>query len=157
MDLTTLPGFRNESDLAQGVIVGHLRSLWCYPEKSLLGESMTSSNIDRRGVVGDRCYALWDHTTSSMASAKNPHHWKDLLSLTASFTDEQKSGEPLPPITVDGPFAGAEAAPTTKRSDNPALIQLFSSQLGRDIALLDQALPNASLDQYWPDIRERDF
>lgn len=63
----------------------------------------------------------------------------------------------MPPITVDGPFAGAEAAPTTKRSDDHDLIQLLSAQLGRDIALLDQALPNASLDQYWLDIRERDF
>ena len=143
--------------MAQGVIVGRVCSLWRYPVKSMLGESMTSINIDRRGVVGDRCYALWDHATSRVASAKNPHLWKDLLSYTASFTDEPKSGEPLPPITVDGPFAGAEAAPTTKRSDDPALIQLLSAQLGRDIALLDQALPNASLDQYWLDIRERDF
>ena len=143
--------------MAQAVIVGRVRSLWRYPVKSMLGESMTSINIDRRGVVGDRCYALWDHATSRVASAKNPHLWKDLLSYTASFTDEPKSGEPLPPITVYGPFAGAEAAPTTKRSDDPALIQLLSAQLGRDIALLDQAMPNASLDQYWPDICERDF
>ena len=65
----------------------------------------------------------------------------------------------MPPITVDGPFASAVAVavPTTKRSDDPALIQLISAQLGRDIALLDQALPNASLDQYGPHIRERDF
>ena len=143
--------------MTEGLIVGRVRGLWRYPVKSMLGESMSSIHIDHRGVVGDRCYALWDHATSRVASAKNPHLWKDLLSYTAAFTYEPKIGEPLPPITVDGPFAGAEAAPITKRSDDPAFIQLLSAHLGRDLELLDQAPPNASLDQYWPDIRERDF
>ena len=46
--------------MTQGLIVGRIRGLWRYPVKSMLGESMTSIHIDRRGVVGDRCYALWD-------------------------------------------------------------------------------------------------
>ena len=143
--------------MTPAVMVGRVRSLWRYPVKSMLGESMPALAVDHRGVVGDRGYALWDHATSRVASAKNPRLWKDLLSYSASYTHEPKSGAPLPPIAVHGPLEGADATPITKRSDDPALMTMLAAQLGRDIELLDQAPPNASLDQYWPNIRERDF
>src|SRR3954462_4492715 len=43
-----------------GAIVGRVRSLHRYPVKSMLGEDLDRVAVDRRGVVGDRAYALID-------------------------------------------------------------------------------------------------
>ncbi|MFN7900696.1 MAG: MOSC domain-containing protein [Synechococcaceae cyanobacterium] len=140
-----------------GKLVGHVVGLWRYPLKSMLGERLERLEVDRRGVVGDRGYALWDGAGKRVASAKNPRLWAELLAYSARYLAEPRSGEPLPPLLVEGPFDGPEAEASGLRSDDPALVEHFSQRLGRAVTLLDQAPAQASLDQYWPPVEGRDF
>ncbi|MFM7264764.1 MAG: MOSC N-terminal beta barrel domain-containing protein, partial [Cyanobium sp.] len=123
---------------AAGVVVGHVAALWRYPLKSMLGERLERLDVEARGVVGDRGYALWDAELQRVASAKNPRLWGDLLAYRARYVAEPCAGEPLPPLEVEGPLEGAEAPATILRSDDPALVERHSQQLGRAVALLDQ-------------------
>jgi uncharacterized protein YcbX len=138
-------------------LVGHVQALWRYPVKSMLGERLERLEVEPRGVVGDRGYALWDPQTRRVASAKNPRRWVDLLAYSARYLDDPRSGEPLPPVAVCGPLAGPDAPPITLHSDDPALVERLTERLGRGVTLLDQAPAGASLDQYWPEVEGRAF
>ncbi len=140
-----------------GAVVGHVAALWRYPLKSMLGERLERLEVEARGVVGDRGYALWDPALQRVASAKNPRLWGDLLAYRARYMAEPRAGEPLPPLEVEGPLDGAEAPPVALRSDDPALVERLSQRLGRAVALLDQPPSGASLDQYWPPVEGRDY
>jgi uncharacterized protein YcbX len=59
-----------------------------YPVKSMLGESLTSSEVGPRGLAGDRTHALVHTGTGKVASAKHPRLWRDLLALTATATGD---------------------------------------------------------------------
>jgi hypothetical protein len=51
--------------------------------KSILGEELNASEVTKRGVLGDRAYALVDSADGKVASAKNRRKWPGLL-LSAS-------------------------------------------------------------------------
>jgi uncharacterized protein YcbX len=141
-------------------LLGQVEAIWRYPVKSMLGEQLQQVPVTAGGLCGDRAYALWDHATGRVASAKNPRLWKSLLGYRANFVEPPEPASPPPPvaIAVAGPEAG-EAAALEKplRSTDPAVDQRLSTLLGRRVSLLDQAPARASLDQYWPDVKEREF
>jgi uncharacterized protein YcbX len=137
--------------------VGQVRGLWRYPVKSMLGEPLQRLEVEPRGVVGDRGYALWDRQARRVASAKHPRRWADLLRFRARYLAEPRAGEPLPVVAVHGPFAGAAAPAATLRGDDPALVASLSRCLGRTVSLLDQPPAGASLDHYWPVVEGREL
>ncbi len=49
---------------------GIIERLWRYPVKSLLGESCPELSLDRRGVIGDRWFAI-QNSKGKFASGKN--------------------------------------------------------------------------------------
>jgi uncharacterized protein len=55
--------------------IGEVVSLWRYPIKSMMGEELNSTYLTKRGVLGDRAYALIDPASGVVASAKNPKKW----------------------------------------------------------------------------------
>ncbi|MEB3194857.1 MAG: MOSC N-terminal beta barrel domain-containing protein [Cyanobacteriota bacterium] len=138
-------------------LVGYVRGLWRYPVKSMLGEQLQRLEVDGRGVVGDRGYALLDAQTGRVASAKNPHRWAALLSFRARYLQEPQPGEPLPPVAVEGPLDGLAAPTSSLTSEDPALVERLSRQLGRAVSLLDEPPAGASLEQYWPPVEGREF
>jgi uncharacterized protein YcbX len=145
-------------------VVGRVEGLWRYPVKSMLGERIEQAVITERGICGDRAYALWDHVTGRVASAKNPLVWKGLLWFQARFVEPPQPAAPTPAaaIGVAGPEAGAASHAGPSRdapllSSDPAVSETLSQLLGRSVTLLDQAPERASLDQYWPDVKERAF
>jgi uncharacterized protein YcbX len=142
---------------AAGTVVGQVAALWRYPLKSMLGERLERLEVEPRGVVGDRGYALWDGALGRVASAKNPRLWGDLVTFRARYLSEPRAGEPLPALEVEGPFDGPASPVTTLRSDDPALAERLSQRLARAVTLLDQPPSGASLDQYWPEVEGRDF
>jgi uncharacterized protein YcbX len=152
-----MPATLPAQDCASGQVVGHLAALWRYPVKSMLGERPQRLDVDGRGIVGDRGYALWDAAAQRVASAKNPRPWAALLAFRASYLAEPRPGEPLPPVRVEGPFAAPEALATGLTSDDPTLTEQLSLRLGRAVTLLDQPPDGASLDQYWPAVEGREF
>ena len=131
-----------------------MQTLWRYPVKSMLGDSPQRLDVEARGIRGDRAYALWDHTSGRVASAKNPRLWRDLLDYRARFREEPGPSAPLPPVLI-GPRQGDGSNELC--SDDADVGAFFSEVFGRRVSLLDTPPDGASLDQYWPPVEGRAF
>ena len=119
----------------------------------MLGEALKQVSFTSSGICGDRTYAVWDHATGRVASAKNPRLWSALLGYRARFLEQ-----PLPdfpsPIAIE-PAQGGHASALL--STDPNRNKCLSAWLGRPVSLLDKAPNKASLDQYWPDVKDREY
>jgi hypothetical protein len=62
------------------VPLGHVTAVWRYPVKSLQGDRCAEVAVDRRGLVGDRVYAL---RTASGKSARRLEQVDGLLGFQA--------------------------------------------------------------------------
>ena len=135
-------------------LVGTVQALWRYPVKSMLGDSPSQLDVDPRGIRGDRAYALWDHSSGRVASAKNPRLWQGLLGYRARFREEPTPEAPLPPVLI-GPREDDGSAGICSGEDD--VDAFFSELFGRRVSLLDSPPEGASLDQYWPPVEGRAF
>jgi hypothetical protein len=128
--------------------VGSLASVYRYPVKSMMGEELSAAHITKRGLLGDRAYALCDPETGNVVSAKNPRKWPNLFSYRASYTTPPEPGEAVPEVRVmlpDGELA---------LSSSPEFAPKLSARLGRAVKLLSSPPPGAQLEEYWPDMEE---
>ena len=113
-----------------------------YPVKSMLGESLTTSEVGSRGLASDRTHALVHTGTGKIASAKHPRLWRGLLTLTATAT-----GDGVRVVAPDG---------TTVESTDPAVDEVLSRLVGQRVALIDTPPAAATLDRARPDAVLRD-
>ncbi len=142
---------RAQPAMGRETLVGRVQTLWRYPVKSMLGERVAQTWVSETGVCGDRAYALWDHATGRVASAKNPKLWRNLLGWQARYPREPRPG--APPVPVAMRTAGRPELLSTE----PEVDGRLSEQLGRRVSLLDRSPEGASLDQYWPPVEGRAF
>ncbi len=133
-------------------VVGAVEALWRYPVKSMLGDRREEVAVTERGGCGDRAYALWDHATGRVASAKNPLVWKELLGYRARCLSDPAPAAAPPPVAIAAVGHGDEL-----RSTDPDLAERLSDRLGRQVSLLDRPPEAASLDQYWPPVEGRAY
>jgi uncharacterized protein YcbX len=112
----------------------------------MLGEEVNAAEVTARGVLGDRGFALVDLFTGKVASAKHPRKWGRLFEFQATYTEPPQRARPLPPVRITLP--GGDQ--TT--SDHPSINQALSDALGRDVMLMGTPPPDASYEEYWPDI-----
>jgi uncharacterized protein YcbX len=132
-------------------VLGSIVSLWRYPVKSMLGEELNATEVTKRGLLGDRAYALVDSADGKVASAKNPRKWPHLFDCRAALADIPRAGVKAPPVRITLPDG------TTVNSEQPGLNQIFSKVLKREVKLF--ALPDvrtATAEEYWPDIEGLD-
>ncbi len=61
-------------------MVGRVRTLWRYPVKSMLGEDCESLELNQRGIVGDRLFAIRDQA-GKLGSGKNSDRFKLITGL----------------------------------------------------------------------------
>ena len=61
-------------------MIGTLARLWRYPVKSMRGEQLDSAAVDRRGLAGDRRYAVWD-ADGKFGSCKNTNRFRRMDGL----------------------------------------------------------------------------
>ncbi len=134
--------------------MGTVQTLWRYPVKSMLGDSPGQLVVDPRGIRGDRAFALWDHASGRVASAKNPRLWQGLLAYRARFREEPAAAAPLPPVLI-GPREDDGGAVLCSGEDD--VDGFFSTLFGRRVSLLDTPPQGASLDQYWPPVEGRAY
>jgi hypothetical protein len=120
-------------------VIGHVASLHRYPVKSMLGESLDGTEFGRRGVVGDRRYAVIDATSGLVGSAKQPRAWGGLLQCSAATTADGA-------VTITLP-AGDQVA-----ASDPAASEALSSVLGRDVRLSSTPPVDPHLERLWPDV-----
>jgi uncharacterized protein YcbX len=124
--------------------VGTVGALWRFPVKSMLGEELDEVDVDERGVVGDRAFALVDVETGKVASAKHPKLWPDLLRCRASFVTPPRVDEPSP-VRIE------LADGTSVMTDAPEADGVLSRFFGREVRLARAAPKNFTIDQYHPD------
>jgi uncharacterized protein YcbX len=104
--------------------VGRVVSLWRYPVKSMLGESLPSVIVDSRGVAGDRLCALRD-SEGKFGSGKTTRRFRridGLLGFQASLQD----GTPVIRFP-DG---------RKLRGDDPGINAALSEALGLAVTLV---------------------
>jgi uncharacterized protein YcbX len=128
--------------------VGTIEALWRFPVKSMLGESVDEILVSRRGVVGDRAFALIDCETGKVASAKNPRRWANLLSFRAAFVETPKADDDLPAVRITFPDG------TDRHSSDPGIDEALSEALGRQVRLTSEPPAQPTLENYHPDIEE---
>jgi len=108
-------------------ILGSVQQLWRYPVKSLLGERCATLDVGKKGVSGDRIYAILD-ASGKFGSGKNTRRMRKidgLLKLGAAFDDNQ--------VTVH--FSGGRSM----AANDAAIAETLSIELGLPVTLADCA------------------
>lgn len=106
---------------------GSVVAMYRYPVKSLLGESLTSVEIDERGVAGDRAWAVTD-PDGKFGSGKSSRRFRKmdgLLQLAAAY---DRHGAP----TITFPAGAAVPGPAAD------LDERLSAHVGRPVRLLPE-------------------
>lgn len=127
-------------------VPGSVSALWRYPVKSMPGEAMQAIEMTRRGVLGDRLYALVDMFSGKVASAKHPRKWSRLLECRATYTEPPQRGQPPPAVEIILPDGQSVT------SDQSSIHQALSQALGQDVLLLSSAPGLASYEKYWLEV-----
>lgn len=132
------------------VSIGEVVSLWRHPVKSMMGEELNSAYITKRGVLGDRAFALIDPDTGMVASAKNPKKWPNLFSCRATFVEPPSPGMNLPSVRLTLPDGSIV---TNQERDLDAIL---SDAVGRKVRFATTGPQDPSLEEYWPDMEGLD-
>jgi uncharacterized protein YcbX len=119
------------------VTVGRVSALWRYPVKSMLGEQVGGVDVGDRGLEGDRRLGVVDRQSGMVASAKRPRRWQDLLQIRSEMTGSGVVRLVFP----DG---------RSVLSTDDLVDKLLSEFLGREVDLVPQAAPGATLERAVP-------
>ncbi|HXV59807.1 MAG TPA: MOSC N-terminal beta barrel domain-containing protein, partial [Vicinamibacteria bacterium] len=132
--------------MATSELVGSVAEIWRFPVKSMTGEGLDAAELDERGVLGDRAYALIDLDTGKVVSAKSVRRFPDLLRCRAEFIEPPVSGTEPPPVRITLPDG------TSVVSDAPDADGKLSSYFRRPVTLARTAPADFTIDQYHPDV-----
>lgn len=123
--------------------VGVVDMLRRYPVKSMLGETRDTLSVLRRGVVGDRAWAVLDQATGKVASAKRPKLWRGLLGCTArTVLGSNGDGLAVEVTLPDG---------TVRTAGDRELNTALSALIGREVRLADAPPDEAEIDRAHPE------
>ena len=136
--------------MAKNVTVGSIATLWRFPVKSMRGERIEQAELTRRGLVGDRGYALIEGETGKVVSAKSVRHFPDLLDCRAEFVEPPQSGRDLPPVRITLPDG------TAVRSDSNNVDRTLSAYFRREVRLASAAPEDFTIDMYVSDVEGAD-
>lgn len=64
---------------------GTIAEIWRYPVKSMAGERVSTVLVWKKGLAGDRSFALVDRETGNMVSAKDYRRWPGILNFQATW------------------------------------------------------------------------
>ena len=105
--------------------IGSVATVYRYPVKSLLGERLATADVDTRGLVGDRLYAIRDHD-GKLGSGKSSQRFRRMDGL--QLLRAQYDGTDVVIEMPDG---------TSARSDDAdRAAQLVTAHVGRPVTLL---------------------
>jgi len=114
--------------MARERIIGGVREVWRHPVKSLAGERIGGTSIERRyGVRGDRAWAIRDLAAGEIRGGKSV---PALMQLGARYLAEP-SAEGGPSSVVDIDLGDGRFV----RSDDPDVSARLSERLGRKVEL----------------------
>jgi uncharacterized protein YcbX len=118
-----------------GAVIGRVRSIRRYPVKSMLGEELDGVSLDRRGVVGDRVYALIDDETQKVVSVKRPKRWGRMFELAA--------------VTRSGTVEVCFPDGTSTSIADVGLPDRLRAFLGRPVSVASTPPSGATFDEVW--------
>jgi len=127
-------------------VIASVAGLWRYPVKSMMGQELGTADLNERGLIGDRQYALVDSETGKVASAKNPRKWPTLFACRATFLERPSAATDAPRISITLPDG------TAVTSDQSDLADQLAKAFGRGVRLTATPLPTPSLEEYWPQV-----
>jgi uncharacterized protein YcbX len=109
--------------------IGTVKELWRYPVKSMQGELLEEAQIEKLGMLGDRCWAIRDEIDNEISTVrKRPR----LLLCGARFEEQPlpgQTGEDIPHVQIELPNDTCFST----RDDNGN--KLLSEYLGRGVSL----------------------
>lgn len=107
--------------------LGKVESLWRYPVKSLLGESLEAIDINSRGVSGDRLYAI-SNSYGKFGSGKDTRRFRRIDGLFSMSAQSTENG-----ISIT--FPDGNALP----GNSPSINSMLSQTLGQNVTLTKEA------------------
>ena len=136
--------------MVAGGMVGSMVEIWRFPVKSMQGESLEQVELEERGVLGDRAYALIDEETGKVVSAKSVTRFPNLLECRATFVEPPQAGSEMPPVLITLPD-GASVTSGSGQVDG-----VLSAYFRRDVTLARAEPEDFTIDQYHPNIEGAD-
>ena len=136
--------------MASSEVVGSVAGLWRFPVKSMRGEQLQEAEVTKRGILGDRAYALIDKDTGKVVSAKSVKIFPDLLNCKAAFVEPPSRDGDVPPVKIVLPDG------TTATSDSDGVDRVLSTYFKRNVKLARIAPDDFTIDQYHPDVEGAD-
>ena len=106
--------------------IGTVSQLWRYPVKSMAGERMDLAMVTRRGIPGDRGWAVFDETRNGITGAKR---LPLLRGCRARYPSEPVAGAASPPAEIALPDGGSV------RTDAADAARRLSDHFGRPVSL----------------------
>jgi MOSC domain-containing protein len=106
-------------------LVGHIKEVWRYPVKSMVGEILDQAYIASYGLQGDRGWAVRDEDAGELTVVRKT---PKLLHCKARYTQEP-NGEEIPTAIIEFPD-GSEVC-----SDDPQANQRISSLTKKHLSL----------------------
>lgn len=106
--------------------IGTVHQVWRYPVKGMGGERLPAASLSRRGIPGDRGWALYDEERGGITNAKRLHVVRE---VRARYLHEPVAGEASPPAELQLPDGAV------LRSDSPEAAQQLSALTGRSISM----------------------
>ena len=77
-----------------------IRHLFRYPVKSTLGESLNSTLLTKKGIPGDRGWAIREENSGVHRGAKR---FPELMHVSSRYTENPTEDAPLPPVVLEFP------------------------------------------------------
>ena len=119
--------------------VGAVAQLWRYPVKSMVGERTAHAELDDRGVVGDRGWAVRDEERGGIRGAKKIGA---LMRLQARYLDEPTVTKRAPRVEITLPDRAG-----TITTEDPSVDDIVSKALDHRVTLWPLQ-PKADTDHY---------
>ncbi|MFA5454616.1 MAG: MOSC N-terminal beta barrel domain-containing protein [Sulfurimonas sp.] len=127
--------------------IGLVASIFRYPVKSMAGEKLESTIINKRGLLGDRAYALIDTATNKIVSAKNPKKWPNIFKYYAKYISEPTENF-ISGVQIE--FPDKQTFLSTQNNIDEKLTNAFS----RSVKLSSTVPQIVQLEEYFADIQE---
>jgi uncharacterized protein YcbX len=69
----------------------------------MIGEELNATEMNEKGVLGDRAFGLWDVESGLLANARNIGRWPDMFSYRSRFIEEPRPRASLPSVAITLP------------------------------------------------------
>ena len=76
--------------------VGHIQEIWRYPVSSTGGERCETVTLHEKGIVGDRCFGLFEASTGTIATPEKDARWRPALLLSSQLDEAGKAWMQFP-------------------------------------------------------------